>query len=140
MDCGSLLLLLTGALLMTSSHSEGHTAAGPITHQGSGVLYGFSADASLPPSNYSRAVKLQYYRGGGGHSAPGYELDQGAGFDRLWASAEAMIKRAHVEDAKAILVICDLWAKFDGGAGRASMSTIPRDACGCNRGSGTLSV
>jgi hypothetical protein len=97
------------------------TAAGPITYQGSGILYGFSADASLPPSNYSRAVKLQHFRGGGGHSAPGYELDQGAGFDRLWSSAEAMIKRAHAEGAKAILVICDLWAKFDGGAGRTNL-------------------
>lgn len=145
------------------------TSAGPITHRGSGILCkytpnppaawdlrvfsdispvdpdGFSADASLPPSNYSRAVKLQHYRGGGGHSAPGCkhpsdlplpvmygsiltdclsisdELDQGAGFDRLWASAEAMILRAHSEDAEAILVICDLWGKFDNGAGKANL-------------------
>jgi hypothetical protein len=99
----------------------GHTTGRQITHQGSGILYGFSADATLPPSNYSRAVKLQYWRGGGGHSAPGYEVNQGAGFDRLWGSAEAMIKRAHAEDAAAILVICDLWAKFDGGAGRGKL-------------------
>ena len=93
-----------------------------ITHQGSGgVLYGFSADATLPPTNYPRAVKLRHYRGGGGHSAPGYEMDHGAGFDRLWASPVAMVKRAHAEDAKAILVICDLWADFDDGAGRTTL-------------------
>ena len=44
---------------------------GPISHLGSGILYGFSADAFLPPQNYSRAVKIRHYRGGGGHSAPG---------------------------------------------------------------------
>ena len=59
------------------------TAGGPITYQGAGILYGFSADATQPPTNYSRSVKLQTYRGGGGHSAPGYEQDQGAGFDKV---------------------------------------------------------
>jgi hypothetical protein len=39
-------------------------AKGPPTYRGSGVLYGFSADATQPPSNYSLGMKLQYYRGG----------------------------------------------------------------------------
>ena len=35
-----------------------------------------------------------------------------------------MVLRAHAEDAKAIVIFCDLWAKFDNGAGRGQ---IPGD-------------
>jgi hypothetical protein len=80
------------------------------TYQGSGLLYGINADASQPASHYTTDIHLKFFRGGGGHAAPEWQVGgAGADFDTVWNVAKSMVNRAHGENAKAVLVVSDMW-------------------------------
>ena len=84
----------------------------------------FSANGSLPLPEYTKPIKLQYWRGGGGHSGPGWGMNPThEGTDLLFNNSFGVVKRAASEDAKAILILCDLWTGNGKNASAGSDST-----------------
>ncbi|MBD0839297.1 RICIN domain-containing protein [Streptomyces sp. TRM68416] len=85
------------------------TVKGAPSYRASGMIYGLTADGSLPPDHFFKDIKWQFMRAGGAQLNGGGYATSLADYQTRWQATLAQYKRTDALGGTFVLLPHDLW-------------------------------
>ncbi|WP_234383385.1 RICIN domain-containing protein [Streptomyces dysideae] len=84
-------------------------AAGAPSYRASGIIYGMTADGSLPPDHFFKDIKWQFMRAGGAQLNGGGYATSLADYQTRWRATLAQYQRTKALGGTFVILPHDLW-------------------------------